>query len=242
MKNFIKSVINLFKVNIRYSITPGVSIFGYNLYGDIRSGVNKSRSSYALDYVKSLKSKHVLDVGSGGGQHAKEFIDNGSDVVCVDFGTSIYAKNDDNNYKNISLVNVDFKNFTSDKKFDLVWASHILEHQRDVGSFIEKIISHCDDKGGACCITVPDPHRGLWGGHLTLWTPGLLAYNIVLCGVDLSEAIFIRGTDEFSIFFILKRFSLPKDLTFDSGDIKKLTGYFPEGMKENSDPWAVKYI
>jgi hypothetical protein len=89
---------------------------------------------------------------------------------------------------------------------------------------------------------VPDPHRHLWGGHLTIWSPGLLAYNIALCGVDLSDALFIRGTQESSIIFQLKKVLLPEDLTYDLGDIDKISHLLPSSLSEGDDPWKVKYI
>jgi SAM-dependent methyltransferase len=135
---------------------------------------------------------------------------------------------------------MDFNSFEPDQKFDLVWASHVLEHQRNVGIFIERLVACCAD-GGTICITVPDPHRFLWGGHVTLWTPGLLAYNVALCGVDLKDAVFVRGSGEFSLFFQPKRAALPEDLTFDYGDLDKLAPVLPQQWRENGDPWKVSY-
>ena len=77
---------------------------------------------------------------------------------------------------------------------------------------------------------------------MSLWSPGLLAYNVVLCGVDLKEAVFIRGTDEFSLFFKPVKVELPKDLTFDNGDLIKLSEYLPQDLTENTDPWSIKFI
>jgi trans-aconitate methyltransferase len=132
----------------------------------------------------------------------------------------------------------DFNSYSApERKFDLVWASHVLEHQRNVGTFLDRLVDCCGD-GGFICITVPDPHRHLWGGHLTLWSPGLLAYNIVLSGLDISAAKFIRGTNEFSILFTPKKVSLPR-LTFDYGDLKLLEAYLPGQLTEYADPWRV---
>ena len=108
-----------------------------------------------------------------------------------------------------------------DKKYDLVWASHVLEHQQNVGLFLQKLINLCNDEG-YIAITVPFLHRRLWGGHLSLWTPGFLAYNIVLQGIDLSRSQLIYGFKEISVIFKIKKIQLPRDLTYDSGDIKNL--------------------
>ena len=153
-------------------------------------------------------------------------------------GTSIYAKS--SKIKNLNIINTDFNYFKPVDKYELVWASHILEHQRNIGSFIEKLIECCEEDGQVC-ITVPDPHRNLEGGHLSLWSPGFLAYNVVMCGLDLSSSIFIGGHDEFSILFKPTRIKLPDDLTYDYGDILKISPYLPQGLTEGSDPWNIEY-
>jgi 2-polyprenyl-3-methyl-5-hydroxy-6-metoxy-1,4-benzoquinol methylase len=239
LKRIVRSILNYFKINIRRQITPGFSFVGLNLFLDARNGPHEFRSVYALNYVLKLNSKSVLDVGSGGGWHANAFKLNGSEVTCIDFGTSIYAI--ESKIDNLKIITADFNKFNSAEKFELVWASHILEHQRNIGLFIEKLIECCSDNG-YICITVPDPHRNLWGGHLSIWSPGLLAYNVVLCGVDLSSSIFIRGTNEFSLLFKPIKFTLPNDLTYDSGDLIKLSPYLPQHISENTDPWNILYL
>lgn len=162
------------------------------------------------------------------------FKQTGADVTCIDFGTSVYAqkaiKTD-----GINVINVDFLKWVPEQKYQLVWASHILEHQRNLGIFIEKLIECCEDNG-VICITVPFPHRNIWGGHLTLWQPGLLAYDIVMCGIDLSNAKMLYGYREMSIIFKPQKVALP-DITFDNGDVTKLEHLFPMGFKENVDSW-----
>ena len=239
LKRVIKFILNYFQINRRRSIVPGISIFGTNIFIDDRQGEPKFRSVYALDYIKKLKPKNVIDVGSGGGYHANELKNIGAKVTCVDYGTSIYAA--ESIIDNCNVVTVDFNKYFPSEKFEIVWASHVLEHQRNIGHFIEKLISCCADNGFVC-ITIPDPHRNLWGGHLSQLSPGLLAYNVVLCGVDLSTSIFIRGTNEFSLLFKPIKIDLPSNLTFDTGDLKKLAIYLPQGFNENADPWKIKYV
>lgn len=238
LKNLARNSLSKLGLNLTYALTPGISALGLNIFRDSRPGPFRYRSSYALDFALGLNPQTVIDVGSGGGRHAQLFVENGCDVLCVDYGTSIYAQNAE--FKGLTVVNTDFNQFTSEMKFDLVWASHVLEHQRNVGTFIERLIDCCAPDG-MVCITVPDPHRNLWGGHVTLWTPGLLAYNVVLSGVDLSNAKFVRGSAEFSLFFAPKRITLPANLTFDYGDLDKLAHYLPQGWCENGDPWKVQY-
>jgi len=238
LKLFMRKSLGALKLNLTYPVNPGISVLGFNLFRDSRPGPLRYRASYALDYALALKPRTVLDVGSGGGYHAQEFRKNGSKVTCIDFGTSIYAQNAEN--EGLEIIYADFNSYESPTRYDLVWASHILEHQRNPGQFIEKLVEQCAPDGYVC-ITVPDPHRNLWGGHLSLWTPGLLAYNVVMCGVDASDARFIRGSNEFSIIFQAKRVPVPNDLHYDYGDLQKLAKYLPQGLTESSDPWAIQY-
>lgn len=227
-------MLGLAGLNMRRQVVPGVSLFGINFFRDSVPGKARGRSAYALDAALALRPRSVLDVGSGGGYHAQAFVEAGADVVCVDFGTSVYAKS--STVRGLSVFQGDFNEYSAPEgKFDLVWASHVLEHQRNIGSFIDKLVDCCSNEGHVC-ITLPDPHRNLWGGHLSLWSPGLLAYNVVLSGLDLSDAKFIRGTGEFSMLFKPKRVTLPA-LTFDSGDLRLLDRYLPGGLSENTDPW-----
>jgi 2-polyprenyl-3-methyl-5-hydroxy-6-metoxy-1,4-benzoquinol methylase len=233
VKRLARGVLSWLRLNIRYAVTPGVSLLGLNVFVDDRPGPPKERSRYALDVALALKPTTVLDVGSGGGYHAQAFALAGAEVLCVDYGTSIYAQSAAAGP--VQVVHADFNAFEPPRRFGLVWASHVLEHQRDVAGFLERLIACCTDDG-YICITVPDPHRNLWGGHLTLWSPGLLAYNVVLCGIDLSLSRLVRGTNEFSLLFQPRRIELPA-LSYDHGDLNLLAAYLPAGLRENTDPW-----
>ena len=216
-----------------FAFDRGISLFGIN----IRKSKSKfaERSQKVLNYCLTENFKSVLDVGSGGGWHAKEFAKNGSKVTCIDYGKSIYAKS----YKteeSINLIIADFNNWITNEKYELIWASHIFEHQENVGKFINKLIKLCS-KNGKIAITVPYPHRHIWGGHLSIWTPGLLIYNIVIQGIDMSNAKLLYGYKEFSVIFSPNFKDLPKDLSFDKGDVQKLKKFFPSKFSENSDSW-----
>ena len=125
-------------------------------------------SKEAIDVlIKHYNFHTVLDVGSGGGEHADLFISNGKSVTCVDLGTSIYFKK-----KPYNVIIQDFNDFEVNQKYDLVWCSHVLEHQKDVGSFIKKVYDLINDNG-FLCITVPPMKHNIVVGHLILRHMGL---------------------------------------------------------------------
>ena len=219
-------------VEISYTVSPGFN-FGNASFKRVNRRLSKERAGEALAYCVAKKPATVLDVGSGGGVHAEAFVKCGAETTCVDYGTSVYASNAVYD-KGIKKIIGDFNAMDLDQKYNLVWASHVLEHQRNVGQFIDKLVSCCEE-GGTIAITVPKMHRRLLGGHLTLWSPGLLAYNVVLAGVDIKDATVIEGDGEFSIVFSPIRASLPSDLTFDKNDIDKLSEYLPLFVREGVD-------
>lgn len=225
----------LFGLSVSRTVSPGFNFGNLNFRLEGRY-MSAQRAGEALRFALSKQPLSVLDVGSGGGFHARCFSEAGAMVTCVDYGTSVYAENADYD-KNIKVLNGDFNSIPISAEYDLVWASHVLEHQRNPGVFIDKLVSCCK-QNGIVVITVPCAHRRLLGGHLTLWSPGLLAYNVVLSGVDLSDAIVIKGKDEFSLVFSLNRISLPDTLTFDKHDIEKLKDFLPSFVVEGGDQFA----
>lgn len=73
------------------------------------------------------------------------------------------------------------------ERADAIWCSHVLEHQRNVGSFLEKIY---DDllPGGVLALTVPSALTPLVIGHCNVFTPMTLLYNLILAGFDCADA------------------------------------------------------
>lgn len=230
-REFLKRL-SRFGVEINHALDPGFSILGLNL--SRARAPYAERGAAALAACRSLGARTVLDVGSGGGQHAAAFAADGAAVTCIDYGTSVYARAA-HDPGTTSVIHADFAAWQPDRRYDLVWASHVLEHQRNPGAFIDKLIACCAPDGHVCVI-VPFPHRRLWGGHVSLWTPGLLAYNVALSGVDLSGAQLSYGYRETWLLFRPRAIALP-DLTYDSGDLDKLAPYLPKGFRENAEPW-----
>lgn len=204
-----------------------------------RSDLRFSRAGVALSYVLSLSDvSTVLDVGSGGGEHALEFANSGRTVHCIDFGKSIYVRQSEvigslNENARITTTVGDFMQIEPKRSYDLVWCSHVLEHQVNPNLFLKKCLDHLSDFGWLA-ITVPPLKHQIVGGHVTLWNAGLLLYQLVLAGNDCSQAIVMNY--EYNISVIVRKMPvvLP-DLDFDSGDIDRLKAFLPEGCTETFD-------
>lgn len=179
--------------------------------------------------------KTVLDVGCGEGLQAKIFKNAGKEVTLNDYGKSIYFDKISSEHE---VILGDFNEIDFGKKFDCVWASHVLEHQRDVGIFLRKAHSVLADDGFVA-ISVPPLKNEVVGGHLTLWTPGHLLYNLAINGFDCSDAeVLVYG---YNISIIARKANkpLPDDIAFDNGDVDKLVNaeLLPAVMREGTDGW-----
>jgi hypothetical protein len=87
---------------------------------------------------------------------------------------------------------------TFDSRFDCVWASHVLEHQLNVGLFLRKIFEVANE-GAAVCVTVPPSQPKILGGHVSFWNAGLLLYNLVHAGFDCRDASVLRYGYDISV-------------------------------------------
>ena len=169
----------------------------------------------------------VLDIGSGTGEHTRFFRHYGKQVFSVDLGAGADYVGD-------------FNELTLDRQFDVVWCSHVLEHQRNVGAFLEKIYAAIKDDGGILAITVPiHPRARLLCGHITSWNLGLLCYNLVLAGFDCSEARALQTQFELGLIVRKKRAVAPEigpSAAFHMPDqLDKLAKFFPIPVGQSSN-------
>lgn len=173
----------------------------------------------------------VLDVGSGAGVHSEIFEMNGKHVTSVDFGVSAYYQR---TAENREVVIGDYYECLFKTQFDLVWASHVLEHQPNVNLFLKKVF--CDLKeGGWLAVTVPPLKHQIVGGHVSLWNAGLLLYHLILAGFDCSAASIKKYGYNISVMVRKRSIQDLPALHYDTGDIDRLSQYFPPGLSERFD-------
>ena len=171
----------------------------------------------AIKLAKDYSFKTLLDIGCGepsGVNAANFFKELAKDVTRQDINPD---------YKPDLLG--DFNNLATDKLYDCIWCSHVLEHQLNTHDFLVKLYHTCKTDG-VVAITVPPLKHEIVGGHVTLWNGGLLLYNMILAGFDCSKASLAEYDYNISVIVKKQRAELP-DLKYDAGDILALQRFFP---------------
>lgn len=124
----------------------------------------------------------VLDIGCGQGLQGRFMSDYGKTVT----GLTI---SDEDGYNGKCLENVikaDFMTVEFEQKFDIVWASHILEHIMDVESFLRKMKDVIAPRG-CLAITVPSETTILLP-HIHGFSAGRLLRYLLCAGYDCRNA------------------------------------------------------
>jgi len=177
--------------------------------------------------IKAVLEKYrfqtVLDIGCGQGLHGDIFRKHLKTVIGIDVGT----------HWGIPGLGADFLTHPFGEPFDLVWCSHVLEHQPNVQQFLHKVYSVLKP-GGILAITVPPLKANIVGGHVSIWNAGLLLYNLILAGFDCRDAMVLQYDYNISVVLRKSHASLPL-LKMDSGDIELLAPYFPRLLKAKQD-------
>lgn len=192
--------------------------------------------------VENVSKGVLLDIGGGNLLAANFFQQNGFEVHVNDFSTSPYLSAE--SLKNAGIkafIEGDFNNLSFADDYDVVWTSHVLEHQLNVHDFLRKLVSVVKE-GGYIAIAVPPRKPFLVSGHVNLFTPGLLVYRCILAGLDCSEAQLFQYDGNICILIRVRKISLPR-LNYDIGDLDLLAQYFPFAVEEgaNGDVMNVNY-
>lgn len=181
--------------------------------------------------VSKLGINTVLDVGGGNFLAASYFVNNGKTVDVSDYDTSPYLESHSIEASKIrKFIGGDFNQARFKEKYDLVWMSHILEHQLNIHEFLLKAVSLVSEDG-YIAIAVPPRKPFIVSGHINLFNPGLLVYRLILTGVDCSKAKLFQYDGNICLLAKATKFDMPR-LNYDIGDIEALSKYFPFEVQE----------
>jgi len=178
----------------------------------------------AFEKLIEMDFETVLDVGCGEGEHSLAFNRLSKRVTSINL-------TEPENFKPSYII--DFNSAILPNNYDCIWASHVLEHQTNVGVFLTQCFNHLKNNG-IFAVTVPPRKDAIVGGHVTLWNAGLLLYNLILAGFDCSEAKVKTYGYNISVIVRKKKARLP-ELDMDKGDIERLARFFPFSVQQGFD-------
>lgn len=174
----------------------------------------------ALARFLEARPPRAVDIGSGGGEHARRMRAVGIEVLTVD-------------RRGPADRVAEFMALPAEPR-EGVWCSHVLEHQLDPHGFLQRLRQWLLP-GGLLALTVPPLKHNLVSGHLTLWNAGLLLYHLVLAGFDCRDARL--GSYGYNISVLMRRADaeLPEGEMWWHGNFRLLNRFLPVPFHEGID-------
>ena len=170
-----------------------------------------------LRHAITRQPKTVLDLGVGDGAHAKAFMSYGAKVVGVDVKDPPHVHEQ---YSHSQLPVEFLEPAESAEPYDMVWCSHLLQHLPNVQAFLVQIEPFLKDDGWLYIAVPSSSQDRLHVGHLTLWTPALLVYNLICAGWDCSKAEWYTSYDTIGLCVQKKRI---EDMSWRTGTIEEIS-------------------
>jgi 2-polyprenyl-3-methyl-5-hydroxy-6-metoxy-1,4-benzoquinol methylase len=148
------------------------------------------------------KYKTCLDIGCGDGVHGEIMNHAGLKVTGVD------------KYSDKADYNMDFMSYTKAREmnFNVVFCSHVIEHQRNVGSFLDRIYDVLSDDG-VLIISAPNhPAETLIEGHINSFIFPLFLQQLIHAGFDCKSGKYLSLIENSFIVSKAKDFELNERL------------------------------
>lgn len=182
--------------------------------------------------VTEYEFKTVLDVGAGKLEATSKFLNSNKIVDICDYKDGYYINNSIISFEQINNTFFgDFNIIDIPTKYDVVWCSHILEHQLNPNIFLKKLFA-VTKEGGYLAIVVPPRKPFIVGGHVSLWNGGLLLYHLILAGFDCSNAKLLQYDYNIGVIVQKKTIHNFPEIQYDLGDISLLKQFFPIDIDE----------
>jgi 2-polyprenyl-3-methyl-5-hydroxy-6-metoxy-1,4-benzoquinol methylase len=162
------------------------------------------------------KYKNCLDIGSGPGVHTAIMREAGLEVFQLD------------KYSETAEYKVDFIAHEFNQKFDVIFCSHVIEHQRNVGLFLDKIFDILSDDGVLIISAPKHPAERMVEGHINSFIFPLFLQQLIYAGFDCRNGKFI------SAFNIENAFLVSKASNFDLSERSEAGYEWTEKHRERS--------
>ena len=169
------------------------------------------------------KFKTCLDIGSGDGVHSEIMRHAGLKVTGVD------------KYSDKADYNMDFMSWSKARQldFDVVFCSHVIEHQRNVGLFLDRIYDVLSDDG-VLIISAPSEDHNLIEGHLNSFNVPLFLQQMIHAGFDCKSGKFLSTIENSFIVSKAKDYKLDERLENGYQWTKKHQNRSPIELKTSS--------
>ena len=188
-------------------------------------------SKLLRDVITKVEPCSVLDIGCGLGEASKVMCLKDFSVTGLGLGGAPFK------HKNFTFYSTSLSEFIFLEYYDMIWCSHVLEHVRDVGSFLDSCLHALKDDGLFCLVVPTDKPDVLVDGHLSFFTPAHLIYQMVLAGFDMSRCMWYTCNRDIAVV-VRKHEREDVNLNYDTGDLASLSEYFPvEMVARVTDPW-----
>jgi len=116
---------------------------------------NINQHYYAKWILKFVKNKRILEMGYGDGILTSYLASQKKTKLDVIEGSRLLTEQAIKKHKNINIINELFENFNPKKKYDIIIASHILEHVDNPVKILKKMKSWMHRKS-LCIVHVPN--------------------------------------------------------------------------------------
>ena len=133
-----------------------------------------------------------LDIGSGEGKHSR---------VLSSLGLKVYQVD---KYSETAQFQNDYLETMLNDKFDIIFCSHVIEHQRNVGLFLDKIYDDLADNGLLLISAPKHPAQRIVEGHLNSFIFPYFLQHLIHAGFDCKKGKFLSMGGHENAFIVKK--------------------------------------
>ena len=153
---------------------------------------------YLLSKKKFPKKFEVLDIGGAFGNHSQIMRSFGLSVDLID------------KYEEKAEFRGDFNTFNFKKKYDMIFCSHVIEHQRNQGAFLDKIYDILKDEGDLVISGPTHEAEKFVEGHISTTILPVFLQILIYAGFDCKNGkmMSIAGIENSFIVKKAKNFSI----------------------------------